>query len=799
MTQMNMAAVNGTAGGMSMMNNGANGATPRLGNEEDEPDYEARLNTYIYDYFVKNQRYDCAKAMLKGDMPIRVAPKPRDGDVNGAGNMHIDSKDDLDSKVPDDLPLAALPTDPQGASFLLEWFGLFWDVFFAHKRKAPPASAQAVQYVARTQHESRMRQEQQQNLLRVPGMMPGSMNGLNQYPEMYFRGTNGMPVNGGDLRHKALQNQNRNFSQNQQQMLAMQKQQLMQQQQQQQQMRRDPSEMDMNGQRPRTPSSGDNAPSPSKRPRIEGHPGMMMANGRPQQMPDQAHNSPNALLMQGGVPPGNLTDAQYLAFQQQPFQVQQKSVDAYTQNLKISQQRQNMSKPGMPGQGSPMMQAGMDMNAINGEYYGANLRMPAGMPNGNGAANNGNHALQDYQMQLMLLEQQNKKRLLMARQEQETPHNGQPGMPSGGNFVGAPGMSPSGSRSGPSPGPNDQVKRGTPKIAQAGLPGSPMPDGSMGPSRGSPPTSMGNGMQGDMFIKNMNEGMTVMGPNGPIMRQGPSSHPNFSNGQFTAQQMAEIQQRRGIPTGNWPQGQAPMMQQQPPPQTQQPTQMGTPQQRGNMPPPSGPPAGAAVNGRPGSPAQPAAPPTPSQTSKANPKGKKDAKDRKKPPKKNSTAGAVTTATPSSEAENPPPTPTPSTPITPSHPSSFAGPKGEAQNQSALPQGPPTAGPVVEQPQPEVNGMDAYGIDGGDVSLAPHMTCSERLGFNGRVNPLGPIRMKALANGKWTLQDFGMGMTFGDFNSNQHLEGFDFDSFLQEGLMDPDQFSFENGAEPVGGS
>ena len=32
----------------------------------------------------------------------------------------------------------------------------------------------------------------------------------------------------------------------------------------------------------------------------------------------------------------------------------------------------------------------------------------------------GNHALQDYQMQMMLLEQQNKKRLLMARQEQDT-------------------------------------------------------------------------------------------------------------------------------------------------------------------------------------------------------------------------------------------------------------------------------------------------------------------------------------------------------------------------------------------
>ena len=366
------------------------------------------------------------------------------------------------------------------------------------------------------------------------------------------------------------------------QIMAMQKQQLMQQQQQQQQMRRDPSEMDINGQRPRTPSSGDNAPSPSKRARIEGHPGMTMQNGRPQQMLDPANNSPNALLMQSGAP-GNMTDQQFMAFSAQPPQVQQKSLEVYHQNYKNS------------------------------------------MPNTNGAAG-GNYALQDYQMQLMLLEQQNKKRLLMARQEQEIPREGQP-------FVGAPGMSPSGSRSGPSPGPNDQVKRGTPKLAQAGLPGSPMPDGGMGPNRGSPANSMSmsNGMQSEMFqMKNMNEGMPVMGPNGSIMRQAPSSHPNFNSAQFNQQQMLEMQ-RRGMPNGNWqqgPQGQAPMMQQQPPPQVQQPSQMGTPQQRGNMPPPSGVPTGAVANGRPGSPPQPAAPPTPSQASKANPKAKKDTKDRK---------------------------------------------------------------------------------------------------------------------------------------------------------------------------
>ena len=55
-----------------------------------------------------------------------------------------------------------------------------------------------------------MRQEQNNNMLRVPGMMPGSMNGMNEYQQMLFRQQNGMP---GDLRQKAIQNQNRHFGQ----------------------------------------------------------------------------------------------------------------------------------------------------------------------------------------------------------------------------------------------------------------------------------------------------------------------------------------------------------------------------------------------------------------------------------------------------------------------------------------------------------------------------------------------------------------------------------------------------------
>ena len=67
-------------------------------------------------------------------------------------------------------------------------------------------------------------------------------------------------------------------------------------------------------------------------------------------------------------------------------------------------------------QGSPILVSGLDVGALGPDFYNSNN--PAAMqmrgappPNVPGGAG-GNHALQDYQMQLMLLDQQNKKRLL---------------------------------------------------------------------------------------------------------------------------------------------------------------------------------------------------------------------------------------------------------------------------------------------------------------------------------------------------------------------------------------------------
>lgn len=396
--------------------------------------------------------------------------------------------------------------------------------------------------------------------------------------------------------------------------------------------------MEMAGQqRPQSPGSVDNAPSP-KRQRIDGNNfnGQMgpMGRGQPPNMQGQQVRADRTdelskQLEQRGIDPNGLSETQFQALQAQGTIDQQKSMQVYAQSMRQQVQsamESNLQK-GMPDpaglpQGSPAM-----MNA-NGEFFNDQMRgIPgAGPP---GANNNSNHALQDYQMQLMLLEQQNKKRLLMARQEQDMTNG--PGGPMPGQPAGfAPPMSPQGSRAGPSPNPQDQMKRGTPKMGQGGMP-SPTPDGQMPQGRASPmpgfdPSQMNNMPPG--MYPNMKMGIM---PNGQMM-QPPSSHPQQGFNGMTQQQMEMLarqqqmqQQQNGVrmPNGSWPQGQPQMMpgqgQQQVPPNM-------TPQQRNAaMPPPPAPPSGEAQRTQPSSPQQPPAPPTPSQANKANPKKKPEPK------------------------------------------------------------------------------------------------------------------------------------------------------------------------------
>jgi hypothetical protein len=275
----------------------------------------------------------------------------------------------------------------------------------------------------------------------------------------------------------------------------------------------------------------------------------------------------------------------------------------------------------MNNAGSPMMMnAGQFGNDAAMEMYQTGRMGVQGQMQGGPAAQSGNHALQDYQMQLMLLEQQNKKRLMMARQEQDNQVN-RDGNPMPG--MGGTGMSPSGSRSGTSPNPADQMKR-TPQI---GMPGSPSAGENM---QGRSPAPMGfmNGSMPDGFNPMM-QGMG--GPGGPGMR--PPTSLNMQGNRMA---------------GQFQGGGQPMVQ-QPSQPGQQP--MGTPGQRSEMPPPQAP-AGSANRNQASSPAQSGgnAPPTPSQSNKANPKNKKGKDDnaatgnaagnKKKPAKKGSQANAA---------------------------------------------------------------------------------------------------------------------------------------------------------------
>lgn len=327
----------------------------------------------------------------------------------------------------------------------------------------------------------------------------------------------------------------------------------------------------------------------------------------------------------------NLTAQQFQGF---PNQNPQKNLQAYQAGLSHQQQKQmpGAAAGGPPNQGSPMMTQGADVNAMTTYGYGAGEMGQNGVrgaPGGQQSGQQGNHALQDYQMQLMLLEQQNKKRLMMARQEQGAAEGqggpGGPGMgPNGPNFP--QGTSPqSGPRSVNSPNPSEQqMKRGTPHMNNPGIP-SPLPEGQ---NRGSPSAMNFNMGQPGQMDAGMNPQFYKMNDmNGNMMANGmrpPSSHPGFPQGMSQQQMMMARQQ-----AGNWqngPNGGAPMVAN---PSQGPPQAMGTPQQR-NMPPPAAP-ANAGANGRtqPSSPqGSTAAPPTPQQSNKANPKKKNETKETK---------------------------------------------------------------------------------------------------------------------------------------------------------------------------
>jgi hypothetical protein len=140
---MNMAGVNaavagGPVGGnMMMINNGSPAIPPGM-----EPSIEytkETLNTYIYEYLVRNGLTDVARTLLQKQDSFKIRTKEgspgnrKNGEVNGVDPDAMDM--DMKSDFPDDMPRPQVPPIGGPNGFLFEWFSMFSDLYTAHGKR----------------------------------------------------------------------------------------------------------------------------------------------------------------------------------------------------------------------------------------------------------------------------------------------------------------------------------------------------------------------------------------------------------------------------------------------------------------------------------------------------------------------------------------------------------------------------------------------------------------------------------------------------------------------------------------
>ena len=149
----NMNAMNGINAGnpvgaaMAGMKNAANGATPRPVPDQLNSEYKVKLNTYIYDYFLRNGEGQVARALMNSEQ-MTIATKPLAQGANGLdGGVDSESKSRLIATAKEvDVPLPDLVGEESSDnSFLLDWFTLFWEIFLAPRNRGK--NPHAVQYM----------------------------------------------------------------------------------------------------------------------------------------------------------------------------------------------------------------------------------------------------------------------------------------------------------------------------------------------------------------------------------------------------------------------------------------------------------------------------------------------------------------------------------------------------------------------------------------------------------------------------------------------------------------------------
>ena len=128
--------------GMNAQMGGPVEGTPVMGNMPHPTAENPRnlMNTYIYDYFLRNNHFRLARCMIDSDIKVNLdhstKRSPGSRNVNGVDGMDPEEKD---------LPLPALPSEQcVENSFLMDWWCQFWDIYGAarerNRNQGKPAS-----------------------------------------------------------------------------------------------------------------------------------------------------------------------------------------------------------------------------------------------------------------------------------------------------------------------------------------------------------------------------------------------------------------------------------------------------------------------------------------------------------------------------------------------------------------------------------------------------------------------------------------------------------------------------------
>lgn len=401
------------------------------------------LNAYVYDFLIKNKLSQTAKIFVnEAELPVIK------NDKSNKNSPLISNP----STPKDNLPTLSMVMDtPQ--SFLFEWWQIFWDVFQAKNNVNNPNKNS--QFASQYYQLQVMKQRQQQEIQGL-NVQPNFLNSKQNPPQPPLSQNQFVPPPNAQFPPQLTPQQISTLDPQQQQRFMMQMMAAKQQQQQQQQQQVQHHQLLQ-----QVPQQVQQVP---QQPQVQHVPQQPQVQNNDQIQPPMPQPPQQ---MNGDLPPGPQQQQLFMNQQQPQNRIQQ---HAQTQMHNLRQQAvaaqqiqfnpQNGQRPlpnnipnnpnSMPNQGPNNVPNGLQPNPsfqqqqqqqppppppnmrMNNNMNKANAGPPNQLNNCGGHQSpilvnaNGNNtnnippnrnlnALQDYQMQLMLLEKQNKKRLDIAR------------------------------------------------------------------------------------------------------------------------------------------------------------------------------------------------------------------------------------------------------------------------------------------------------------------------------------------------------------------------------------------------